>query len=316
MSVRVVLGRGCVVVCSGWPHTGVMCFADSDRAAFFLPSASSQNTRLPPPTNPTHTHTQAPEARDRVAACEKRRDDEQRRREAPSQTACKPLFPVRPTPPHLENMAPQPPPATWAALAQHPRLYEMLGSVLVRMALACSGPFPLALGLSLTSPPLTFPANEKQMGVALGLVLLLVLSAFPGEPFDYSKPDGGRAEREHVQRTAAPVEKEEPVRAGGGDKATTRTTTLRQRGGGGGRGAIPEAPSDVHQDDEAEALHRLLGQEDRLWQQYQRLPVALRRLLGLSEERVRKAARETRRQATAAGGGGRGEEGKAGKRRL
>jgi len=32
--------------------------------------------------------------------------------------------------------------------------------------------------------------------VALGLVVLLFLSSYPDEPFDYSKPDGGRTKRE------------------------------------------------------------------------------------------------------------------------
>ena len=34
--------------------------------------------------------------------------------------------------------------------------------------------------------------------MALGLVVLLFLSAYPDEPFDYSKPDGGRTKREGV----------------------------------------------------------------------------------------------------------------------
>lgn len=167
--------------------------------------------------------------------------------------------------------------------------------------------------------------------MALGLVVLLLLSAYPGEPFDYSKPDGGRAEREAAIAGNCKGEEEEEdldkveVRvaadgcgstmgssssSGNLSSTTTMTTTttmtsVRHRcshskrdskstRGRNGSSSSSSSSNDGHegQHAKAEALHRLLVQEDRVWQRLQHLPPAVRGMLGLSEDGVRLAVRQ------------------------
>eukprot|EP00624_Nannochloropsis_granulata_P000938 evm.model.NODE_14092_length_6942_cov_34.165802.2 len=177
------------------------------------------------------------------------------------------------------------------------------------------------------------------MGVALGLVVLLVLSAYPGEPFDYSKSDGGRAERQAAM--VGKCNKEDLQEEEDGDKVEVRvaadgcgstmdsssssssssdsissmaatttmlTTTVRHRrsqtfsknksksirarnGSSSSSGSDDDGQAGGHA--KAEALHRLLVHEDRLWQRLQQLPVALLGALGLSEDGVRLAVRRS-----------------------
>jgi hypothetical protein len=188
------------------------------------------------------------------------------------------------------------------------------------------------------------PFKHEQTGMALGLVVLLLLSAYPGEAFDYSKPDGGRAEREAAVAGKSKKEEEEEeeevekvevrVAADGcgstmgsssssgsiNSTITTTTTTMSvrhrrshsksdpksTRGRNGSRSST--SGNDEHdghdgQHAKAEALHRLLVQEDRVWQRLQHLPPAVRGMLGLSEDEVRLAVR----QQQGGGNAGKGE---------
>jgi hypothetical protein len=175
--------------------------------------------------------------------------------------------------------------------------------------------------------------------MALGLVVLLLLSAYPGEPFDYSKPDGGRAEREAAIAGKCKGEEEEEdldkvevrVAADGcgstmgsssssgnlsSTTTTTTTTTMTSvrhrrshskrdskstRGRNGSSSSSSSNDGHEGQHAKAEALHRLLVQEDRVWQRLQHLPPAVRGMLGLSEDGVRLAVRQ------AGGSAGKGE---------
>lgn len=182
-----------------------------------------------------------------------------------------------------------------------------------------------------------FCVHTRQMGVALGLVVLLVLSAYPGEPFDYSKSDGGRAERQATM--VGKCNEEDLQEEEDGDKVEVRvaadgcgstmdsssssssdsissmaatttmlTTTVRHRrsqtfsknksksirarnGSSSSSGSDDDGQAGGHA--KAEALHRLLVHEDRLWQRLQQLPVTLLGALGLSEDGVRLAVRRS-----------------------
>jgi len=190
-----------------------------------------------------------------------------------------------------------------------------------------SSPFP-------THVPPSPCFQTRQTGVALGLVVLLILSAYPGEPFDYSKPDGGRTKREGAMAVGGKLKTEEEeeedmdkveVRVAadgcgttfgsssssgsisGMTTTTTTTTSVRHRRSHskndskstrGRNGSSSSSSSEEHDGlnhAKTEALHRLLVQEDRVWQRLQHWPPALRGILGLSEDGVRMAVRQAAR---------------------
>lgn len=132
--------------------------------------------------------------------------------------------------------------------------------------------------------------THTQTGVFLGFFLIVVLTIFPGEPFDYSKPDGrttaaaqiNTAEGTHTKKKKKEADtqiqtsndEEEPLPLAGGSSSSSTSATTSD-------------------DDDVESLYRLLAQEDRLLRRLQPFSPTLMGLLGLSEEKVRQAARKS-----------------------
>lgn len=172
--------------------------------------------------------------------------------------------------------------------------------------------------------------------MAIGLIIITVLSVYPGEPFESSvlgpihcKQSERESDRRRTQRHGDKLEEI--------DVKVTRRRTSTSSGAhaitseawsydssGGIHDTSPSKITSIRHDcavdnvkshfsphsttrrcgcngqeqqAQADALHRLLLREDRVWQQFQRLPRTFQSTLGLSESQVRAAIRQEVSQA-------------------
>jgi len=172
--------------------------------------------------------------------------------------------------------------------------------------------------------------------VAIGLIIITVLTVYPGEPFDSSvlgpihcKPLQSESDRKRFQRLGdKPEEMDVNVdcrRTSTCSGAHAITSKMWNYDSSGDSCDIfPSKISSIRHDctvdrvkshfsplsttrksrcngqeqqAQADALHRLLLREDRVWQQFQRLPRTFQSTLGLSESQVRAAIRQEVSQA-------------------
>jgi hypothetical protein len=172
--------------------------------------------------------------------------------------------------------------------------------------------------------------------VAIGLIIITVLSVYPGEPFESSvlgpihcKQSERESDRRRTQRHGDKLEeidvkvtRRRTSTSSGAHAITSEAWSYDSSGG-----IHDTSPSNVtsirhdcavdnvkshfsphsttrrcgcngqEQQAQADALHRLLLREDRVWQQFQRLPRTFQSTLGLSESQVRAAIRQEVSQA-------------------